>query len=114
MARGALRNRSRLEVSADILRLLSKGPQPRTHVMFGANLSYEMLVPYLEHLKTAGLIEERPAPSAMSKDIRSGGGYRSVYCLTLKGNEALRVLDTMHEALGFFGLKERSQIEVPA
>lgn len=95
--RGTLRNRSKLEVSADILTLLEKGPAPSTRVMYGANLSFDSLHQYLEFLTRSELIEEVPVPETMSKDIRSSGRCKSVYKITPKGREALKRLQASEE-----------------
>jgi predicted transcriptional regulator len=110
--RGPLRNRSKLEITADILRLLAKGPTPKTYVMYGANLSYEMLNPYLELLLNAGLIEKREAPPDMKNDIRSGGRYNFLYSLTSKGMDALKQLESLEESMGLLGLKIQKHQEV--
>ena len=102
--RGELQNRSKLEISADILRVLaSKGPTPKTHVMYGANLSYDMLGVYLEFLLKAGFIERREAPLSMRKDLRSGGRYDFLYELTPKGRNSLEHLDSLLDEMGLVG-----------
>ena len=103
--RGALRNRSKLEISADILRVLATGPTPKTYVMYGANLSYDMLNPYLDFLLNAGLIEKKEAPPPTKNDIRSGGHYEFLYSVTTKGMTALGQLESLEEIMGLLQLK---------
>lgn len=47
--------RSGVEILQDILRSAAQGHR-KTRIMYGANLSYEMLVKYLEFLTTKGFV----------------------------------------------------------
>jgi len=52
--------RSRLEIVKDILNLLDdtgKLGTKKTHIMYGANLSYRLLTRYMDDILTAGLAE---------------------------------------------------------
>lgn len=50
--------RSRLQIAADMLYATGEGSK-KTHIMYGANLSYELTNRYLTCLLDAGLIESR-------------------------------------------------------
>ena len=50
--------RSRLQIAADMLYATGKGSK-KTHIMYGANLSYELTNRYLTCLLESGLIEPR-------------------------------------------------------
>jgi len=51
--------RSRLRIVADILSVISKGARKRkTHIMYGANLSYKLLKQYLGDILDSGLIRQ--------------------------------------------------------
>lgn len=50
--------RSRLQIVADTLYVAGKGSK-KTHIMYGANLSYELTNRYLNDLLEAGLIKVR-------------------------------------------------------
>jgi len=47
--------RSRLEIVANILSVVSEGAK-KTHIMYGANLSYKLLNRYLGEVFNAGLV----------------------------------------------------------
>jgi predicted transcriptional regulator len=49
-------NRNNLEIMVEILSLC-KEPQTKTRVMYGTNLSWEMLQKYLSQLQSKGLLE---------------------------------------------------------
>ena len=66
--------RGRLEIIADILRVVSGSPK-KTHIMYGANLSFKVLQRYLAEVAEASLI--------------SFDGERRCYVLTAKGREFL-------------------------
>ena len=48
--------RTNLEITAEILNFCKK-PRTKTHVMYNANLSWEMLQKYLSQLQSRGLLE---------------------------------------------------------
>jgi len=56
MQRGRRRNRNRMEIVADILRVAVPGAR-KTHIMYGANLSFEQLEKYINFLLGRGLLE---------------------------------------------------------
>jgi predicted transcriptional regulator len=52
--------RSKLEINIDILKTLAlKGPLKLTHIMYKANLNYDLLKNFVDFLIKQGLIEER-------------------------------------------------------
>jgi predicted transcriptional regulator len=53
------RHRSREEIIADILSIVINEPK-KTHIMYGANLSYSLLCKYLTMLMEAELVRYRP------------------------------------------------------
>ncbi|MGQ0535136.1 MAG: winged helix-turn-helix domain-containing protein [Methanobacteriota archaeon] len=67
-----------MEIIQAVLRAVH-GSGKKTHVMYRANLSYDMTLRYIEHLLTCGLI------------VRDESSQR--YCLTDKGYECLTHLD---------------------
>lgn len=55
--------RSDVAITLDILRLVRKG-EKKTRIMYGANLSYEMLTRYLDFLLERGFIQVDEAKAA--------------------------------------------------
>jgi len=49
--------RSHFQIVADILSVVSKGAR-KTHIMYGANLSYKLLKQYLGNVLDAGLVRQ--------------------------------------------------------
>lgn len=70
--------RSSMEILQDIIRLAKSG-QKKTRIMYGANLSYDMLNKYLEFLTVKGFLV---------LDAKTGR-----YGVTTAGHEFLRDLD---------------------
>jgi len=56
MQGGRRRNRNKMEIVADILRVAVPGAR-KTHIMYGANLSFEQLEKYLDVLLVRGLLD---------------------------------------------------------
>ena len=108
--RGGSRNRSDIEICADILRVLTTGPVPKTHVMYRANLSYGMLNAYLDLLTSADLIEKKEASSAVRKDVEMGGHYDSLYGLTSKGMTVVQKLKPLEEIMAMLELKRQKEV----
>ena len=52
------KHRSQEQIIADILSVVEKEPK-KTHIMYGANLSYTLLCKYLDRLLGAGLVKYR-------------------------------------------------------
>ena len=80
--------RSRLEIIRDILLVLGEDGSKKTHIMYGANLSYKLLLRYLEHILDAGLVEY------------DGDSY---YTITEKGKKFLKLYQKYE--------KERVEVE---
>jgi len=72
--------RNRLEIVRDILKIAEdagdSGPK-KTHIMYGANLSYRLVIRYLDSVLDAGLVHNR-------------GPY---YLITDRGKEFLKVYE---------------------
>jgi predicted transcriptional regulator len=51
------KNRGRIDILADILSLSTEAVR-KTHIMYGANLSYEQVSNYVEELQDKGFLEE--------------------------------------------------------
>ena len=104
--RGGSRNRSDIEICADILRVLSVGPTPKTHVMYKANLSFGMLNAYLDLLIGADLIERKEAHPLK----KERGHNEFLYSLTSKGITALAQLEPLKDILGLLELKSQEAV----
>jgi predicted transcriptional regulator len=79
------RNRSKMSLIANILRIAEKGI-PRTHLMYKANLSHRMLRNYVPFLIQQGLLEEvTNEPSCRS----------TVYRTSRRGNEYLETYSAL-------------------
>lgn len=50
------RYRSRLQIIADVLSAAGEGAK-KTHIMYGANLSYKLVTRYLDEVVKVGLLE---------------------------------------------------------
>lgn len=72
--------RSDLAITLDILRLVRKGER-KTRIMYGANLSYEMLTRYLDFLVERGFVAEAPP---------------NTYALTPKGASLIHDLEKVN------------------
>ena len=81
-----MKNRSRYEVIAAILRSASK-EETRTKIMYKAMLSNDQCKVYLDSLLQSGLVQE--------VDI----GNKMVYRITHKGNKFLAYYDQLRELL---------------
>jgi predicted transcriptional regulator len=79
-------NRGKIEIMADVLALSTAGIK-KTHIMYRANLSYEQILHYLNHLMTKGLI---------AQDISDGS---LLYRTTEKGREFLTCFSRMTELI---------------
>ena len=87
------RKRERLDVIHDILVAIrdSRPPVRPTHVLYGSNLSSQMLKDYLNELIDAGLVREI-------------GGDKTAYELTEQAYEYLREYARIHAFLESYGL----------
>jgi predicted transcriptional regulator len=85
--------RSQLRIYLDIMHVIQRESNEAkpTRILYGANLSHDRLVKYLEELKTLGVIQEN-------------GTDDRVYSLTQKGIEFLnnfRKVESFASAFGF-------------
>jgi predicted transcriptional regulator len=87
--------RSQFRIYVDIMRVIQReGNQTKpTRILYGANLSHDRLVKYLEELKTLGVIQESP----LDED--------KTYSLTQKGIEFLNDFRKVEDFAGAFGFK---------
>jgi len=74
--------RNRLQIIADVL-VVVKGGAKKTRIMYQANLSYRLLIQYLDYAIEAGLV-------SMSKD-------QDQYILTPKGSKFLKDYEQFSE-----------------
>ena len=65
----AMGKRDRLEIIAAILDLCSK-PRSKTQVMYGTNLSWQMLQQYLGHMQSQGLLEVKDDSTKFITTVR--------------------------------------------
>jgi predicted transcriptional regulator len=92
-AKPAAKYRSQLRIYVDIMRVIQRerNEAKPTRILYGANLSHDRLVKYLEELKTLDVIQET-------------GTDDKVYSLTQKGVEFLnnfRKVESFASAFGF-------------
>jgi len=86
--------RSKVRIVADILKVIAEENGAKlTRVLYGANLSYERLVNYLNELKEKGLISEK----------EEEGGVK--YYLTERGFNFLREFKKVEEFARSFGIE---------
>ncbi len=86
--------RSQLRIYVDIMRVIQREENEAkpTRILYGANLSHDRLVKYLEELKALGVIQEF-------------GLDEKVYGLTQKGIEFLNDFRKVEAFAGAFGFK---------
>lgn len=73
MQSGTRRNRTRMEIVADILKVALPGTR-KTHIMYGANLSFEQLEKYLKFLLKRGLLDNETKKGEY-KTTKTGMSY---------------------------------------
>jgi predicted transcriptional regulator len=90
----SVKYRSQLRIYVDIMRVIQReGNQAKpTRILYGANLSHDRLVKYLEELKALGVIQET-------------GTDDRVYSLTQKGIEFLNNFRKVESFAGAFGFR---------
>ena len=93
LARPAMKYRSQMRIYVDIMRVIQREENQAkpTRILYGANLSHDRLVKYLEELKTLGVIQET-------------GADEKLYSLTQKGIEFMnnfRKVESFASAFGF-------------
>jgi predicted transcriptional regulator len=86
--------RSQFRIYVDIMRVIQReGNEAKpTRILYGANLSHDRLVKYLEELKGLGVIQE-------------SGFDEKIYGLTQKGIEFLNDFRKVEAFAGAFGFK---------
>lgn len=86
--------RSKTRIKIDILRVIRRegGKCGPTRILYGANLSHDRLVRYLNHLKELQLIEEMKEND------------KTFYTLTEKGREFLNELSRIERFAEAFGI----------
>jgi len=93
-AKPAVKYRSQFRIYIDIMRVIQREENEAkpTRILYGANLSHDRLVKYLEELKTLGVIQE-------------SGSDDKIYGLTQKGIEFLNNFRKVEAFAGAFGFK---------
>lgn len=81
--------RSKLETCVKILKVLAqKSPLKLTHIMYKANVNYNVLKEYLNFLTKKGVVEERVID-----------GNRMVYSITQQGVTVLKYVRELNQVL---------------
>lgn len=90
----ATKYRSQLRIYVDMMRVIQRenNQAKPTRILYGANLSHDRLVKYLEELKALGVIQET-------------GTDDKVYSLTQKGVEFLNNFRKVESFAGAFGFR---------
>jgi predicted transcriptional regulator len=93
LVKPTMKYRSQMRIYVDIMRVIQReGNEAKpTRILYGANLSHDRLVKYLEELKTLGVIQE-------------SGTDDKIYSLTQKGVEFMnnfRKVESFASAFGF-------------
>jgi len=81
------RRRSKLEIYVDVLRIIERGVNKPTRIMFAANISWKPLNEILANLERQGLIE--------CKTVKN----RTLVFITEKGKRILRTLEDISAEL---------------
>jgi predicted transcriptional regulator len=86
--------RSQLRIYVDIMRVIQRenNQAKPTRILYGANLSHDRLVKYLEELKALGVIQE-------------SGTEDKTFSLTQKGVEFLNNFRKVESFAGAFGFR---------
>jgi predicted transcriptional regulator len=86
--------RSQFRIYVDIMRVIQRenNEAKPTRILYGANLSHDRLVKYLEELKNLGVIQE-------------SGSDDKIYSLTQKGIEFLNNFRRVESFASAFGFK---------
>ncbi len=93
-AKATAKYRSQLRIYVDIMHVIqreSNRAKP-TRILYGANLSHERLIKYLEELKRLGVIEET-------------GTDDKIYSLTQRGTEFLNNFGKVESFASAFGFR---------
>lgn len=73
-----VKKRSNLEISADVLRIAKEGAK-KSHIVYKANLNFELVNTYLKHLQETGLINFAPDDDHLFKTTSKGVEYINQY-----------------------------------
>lgn len=85
--------RSRIQIMADILKVIQDRRKARlTHILYGANLSYERLKKYLNELIQKGLVKEEKEDNV------------NYYIITQRGIEFLKAYEKIKKFSEAFGI----------
>ena len=68
------KRRSEIEISADILKVAVAGVK-KSHIVYRANLNFEVVKRYLKRLNDAGLIDLPSVESRLFRTTRKGREY---------------------------------------
>jgi len=79
--------RSRLQIYLDVLRVINKGVQKPTHIMYKCNLSWVPLKEVLESLMAQGLV------------VKNELQHRKIYEITERGRDVLKYFDKAKELI---------------
>ncbi|KON29824.1 hypothetical protein AC482_05450 [miscellaneous Crenarchaeota group-15 archaeon DG-45] len=93
--------RSKLEMCLDILGIIGGGTSKPTCIMYGANVSWEILQQTLAAMVSRGLVREIDARDARRRDRRT----KTRYEITQKGEDIIR---HFRRARGLVQLEEAS------
>jgi len=93
-AKATAKYRSQLRIYVDVMYVIQRESNQAkpTRILYGANLSHDRLIKYLEELKTLGVIQET-------------GTDDKVYSLTQKGIEFLNNFRRVESFASAFGFK---------
>ena len=93
-AKTAAKYRSQLRIYVDIMRVIQRESNQAkpTRILYGANLSHDRLLKYLDELKALEVIQET-------------GTNEKVYSLTQKGIEFLNNFRRVESFAGAFGFR---------
>jgi predicted transcriptional regulator len=93
-AKPTTKYRSQFRIYVDIMRVIQReGNMAKpTRILYGANLSHDRLVKYLDELKALGVIQE-------------SGIDEKIYSLTQKGTEFLNNFRKVESFAGAFGFR---------
>ncbi len=91
-----------MDMVCDILNVVSGGPTKPTHILYKANMSWKVLSAYLEYLTSSGMLDKSDQE----------GGKRSIYALTAKGRNILRLYEGLKGSLnGTISLEESDTLQ---
>lgn len=113
--RGESSRRSRVSILRDILRTINnKGGRAKpTHILYGANLSYDRLKKHLEYLEAEGFVKKNKVEGKSKSYVKgkteikieskTENGGQTYYEITKKGLEFLSGYNKMKKFFDAFG-----------